>query len=453
MTGEVWANYENALKLILTGPNMGHLSTDQRTVFMSMLSQGMTHGKKHESFKPVRNLPDVQTIEYCINEDTGEHETYYYIPDIFRLMIQVHGKWSIHTLPVDLDYLNSLNDDSGEALFSFGEASGHQEWLESPEGSEYWGLLCKRLEIQQKIAELESANDEGKPSEIESRERLLDKWNAELEKINEKLSVTDRYGEKKLTTLLEKQKTFIPYLKAVQLLKVRLQATPEELAAWVFVGKINGGLTAYTNANEFDEPPEFFFYELGDPNYLNQLVGCWFDKDDISNFKPQDRYITGQALIDRWNEHLGDQVEAFICAKIHESRLLDLHPVTGGTQWTEKESTSLDAIDCATEWFEDDTYPTKESALFAISNIEEIEETDGMVKPPKAPDLSIGWKQKAREIGIKFSQQNPRLSILQIAEKVCEQMKKDDVTGRGGRVPDAETIKRHALTGIKNVGH
>lgn len=65
------------------------------------------------------------------------------------------------------------------------------------------------------------------------------------------------------------------------------------------------------------------------------------------------------------------------------------------------------------------------------------------------------WKVNARLLGLQIFNENPKLNIEQIAKKVCSKMttKKENgesgMTGRGGKIPSAETIKRHALTNIK----
>ena len=55
------------------------------------------------------------------------------------------------------------------------------------------------------------------------------------------------------------QESFFAYPKAMSRLKNRLNATKEELAAWVFLGPELGGVTAYVNVDE-REPPRLFDY-------------------------------------------------------------------------------------------------------------------------------------------------------------------------------------------------
>lgn len=155
---------------------------------------------------------------------------------------------------------------------------------------------------------------------------------------------------------------YIPYPKAMQQLVQRLGASPEELAAWIWTGPERGGIAAYVNANELDSPPRFAYaYFVGTSDYIAPLMGCWFKADDVEQFVPADRYIVGAALIERWNKRPGLRAEAFIHAKIAESRLLDIHPIYGGTKGTFSEQS---------DW------PGLESGLFALAHVLQIEAED-----------------------------------------------------------------------------
>jgi hypothetical protein len=155
---------------------------------------------------------------------------------------------------------------------------------------------------------------------------------------------------------------YIAYPKALKLLTESLNATPEEIAAWVWMGPENGGLSAFLNANELDSPPRFR-YDLGDGDfdYISPLMACWFHADDIANFEPSDRYITGKALLKRWKKQPGIKAKSFIRARISESRLQDIHPIFGGTQGT---------------FSGDDTFPPLKSGLFVLCDVEKIEAED-----------------------------------------------------------------------------
>jgi len=155
---------------------------------------------------------------------------------------------------------------------------------------------------------------------------------------------------------------YVAYPRAMRQLTARLGATPEELAAWIWLGPDEGGIAAYMNANELDPPPRFFYANCDDSyDYIAPLMACWFKETDIDQFVPADRYITGKALIDRWSLQPGLQTVAFIQAKIAESRLLDIHPIFGGTRGTFTDHADL---------------PPLESGLFLLTHVELIEEQD-----------------------------------------------------------------------------
>ncbi len=207
---------------------------------------------------------------------------------------------------------------------------------------------------------------------------------------------------------------FIAYPKAMRLLADRLDATPEELATWLFYGPGPGlgGLTAYLNANELDPPPKFYYANyVGSSDYLAPLMSCWFIAEEIANFQPIERYITGKALVERWSKQQDIQPRAFILAKIRESRLMDCHPTQGGTETT---FSGLGA------------FPPLETGLFALSHIKEIEATDFGIDGSELPT------------GIKHpGHLNHDLQLQQKANKLA-----NDLMASTGMVPTKDKVAR-----------
>jgi hypothetical protein len=74
---------------------------------------------------------------------------------------------------------------------------------------------------------------------------------------------------------------------------------------------------------------------------------------------------------------------------------------------------------------------------------------------PQVQSALSGWKAEARRIAVGIRREKPHLNVEKIAKKVYDEMTarktKGDtsVTGRGGKIPSAASIKRHALTGIR----
>jgi hypothetical protein len=83
------------------------------------------------------------------------------------------------------------------------------------------------------------------------------------------------------------------------------------------------------------------------------------------------------------------------------------------------------------------------------------DDEDRQTVPVVAPSIEA-WRANARKIGEKIRNKNPSLNIEQIAEKTRKEMIERNtkgelgMSGRGNKVPSAETIKRHALIGIKS---
>ena len=235
----------------------------------------------------------------------------------------------------------------------------------------WWDHFCRKEALEKQIAEWSVATTPT-ASDLAQKEARLAELKKELARMEQldRQEHGDYYPGRNIPDKENPPVRYIAYPKAMKLLVERWNATLEELAAWIFMGPKIGGLAAYTNANELNPPPRFNFgYSVGAEDYLAPLMSCWFMKDDIANFQPVERYITGQALIERWSKQPHIKPKNFIVAKIHESRLSDIHPTFGLTRG----STGKDLS------------PPLESGLFSLSEVNEIEADDFLEQPePKA---------------------------------------------------------------------
>lgn len=229
----------------------------------------------------------------------------------------------------------------------------------------WWDFIARKGAIEEQIAEWEAVATPT-ASDLTQRETRLAELRRELAVMEQKEQnargdYLDPRSKRPDTSPASGKADYIPYPKALKLLSDRLNATREEIAAWVWMGPNEGGLAAYQNANELEHPPRFYFDYYMDEDYLAPLMACWFLVDDVSKFQPADRFITGKALIERWGKQPGIQPEAFIRAKLAESRFLDVHPTLGGTRGSSSD---------------DGSFPPLETGLFALSQVKEIESFD-----------------------------------------------------------------------------
>jgi hypothetical protein len=250
----------------------------------------------------------------------------------------------------------------------------------------WWNFLARQGALERQIAQWEAAgaNTAGDLDRKEKRLTELRQEHARME-LQQKQARGDYHPKRKRPedeanascSVTEAPVQYIPYPDAMRLLADRLTASPDELAAWVWMGPDNGGLAGYTNANELTPPPRFYYSYPGDgqgADYLGPLMACWFRVDDIAGFAPTDRFISGKELEETWGKRPGIQAEAFIRAKIAESRLDDIHPIFGTTQGTFPEDSSL---------------PPLKAGLFLRSQVAEIEASDFGVPQGVRPDSSL----------------------------------------------------------------
>lgn len=71
---------------------------------------------------------------------------------------------------------------------------------------------------------------------------------------------------------------------------------------------------------------------------------------------------------------------------------------------------------------------------------------------PNSKSRSYPWVPEAKSIAEEILARSPKQSTLSnddLARKVCKEMVKRGINGRGGKQLSAPTVKRHALSGIK----
>lgn len=232
----------------------------------------------------------------------------------------------------------------------------------------WWDFFTSLDELEKQIAEWESAVTPT-ASDLALKESRLKELRKERDRMDlqKRQARGDFFPEREQVHADESSTTvtdFIAYPKAMNILSQKWQATPDELAMWIFLGPERDGIAAYLNANKLNPPPRFHFaYNLGESDYLAPLMSCWFRREDIDGFEPAERYITGTGLIERWSKHPGILPKPFIIAKITESRLEDFHPTFGGTKGT---------------FDEQENFPPLEARLFPMNQIERIEVEDGI---------------------------------------------------------------------------
>jgi hypothetical protein len=283
-------------------------------------------------------------------------------------------------------------------------------------------------------------------AEQEAKEAELNELQGKLHNMQlfEKNSFYEYHPHRKF----ESNAKFIPYMVAFKRLSDRVGATHDEMAMWVWLSDRNGGLHAYTNANELVPPPDFYFMNFGEAgDYVADLMCTWFLETDIESFNPKKRYITGAALIQRWGEQLGTKLNAYVKAKIAESVLLDMHPHVGITQWDDSVSSA-----------------SRDSALFELEQVLGIEEEEGIVpvlkrgnESPKVRNERLVkrvnelksqgvrsfLKQAAAEEGVSTSRVK---QIISQEETQPAKAKSEKTAWDGLRVPTSQTTSRKKET-------
>lgn len=212
---------------------------------------------------------------------------------------------------------------------------------------------------------------------------------------------------------------YVPYPRALQMLTQRLQATADELAAWVFLGPGCGGLSAFLDAQDGDPLPfSFALFDLDHDltDYLSPLMATWYDAGEVAAFQPQDRFITARALIQRWSERAGLVPKPFVLAKVREERLREVHPMVGLSEASSPNH----------------AHAPMESTLFYLADVLTIEQQDlGIVPGPEPTAPSKPRPAWARDFD--------SLAPIQKAQRIFqrqEELRRQGVRGFQKQVAD-----------------
>lgn len=128
---------------------------------------------------------------------------------------------------------------------------------------------------------------------------------------------------------------YIPYRKAKRILNDRLQTSDDEIALWVsglsgvtlgaYVIGFRGKLIPFlgNGSNPF-----------GGENYIRPLEGLYFLPTEVEQFIPDKRFISWQALVERWKKYNnGDKVKTIdLIDGRRKGGLFEYHPVSGASE-------------------------------------------------------------------------------------------------------------------------
>ena len=219
------------------------------------------------------------------------------------------------------------------------------------------------------------------------------------------------------------EEDYLAFPAALDRLSRRLDTSAEEIAAWVFMGPDEGGLRAFTKPRYSSEVSRFWFQPEMDPDYESLLFNCWFSEAEIDSFEPSERFITGETLIVRWMDSIGDKAKGFIVAKVVAGELADLHPVKGATAATNSEPSD---------------FPALETGLFSLAEIEEIEQEQGIEYTGESLFME------------KSDQESAKQRQVRLAKWVQVETQLRGKRGAKQRAADREGISRQRISQILN---
>lgn len=252
---------------------------------------------------------------------------------------------------------------------------------------EFWfNLHAERIDLERELHEWSVLAD-STPTEKESRQLYISMLNEKLERLDRKIQ---RLEQKPFPGLIPQDSlllepdgelpVLIPFNQALNRLKRNLGASQEEIAAWVMMGYLDGGLSAY---QEQALLRRFYYEPEMDEDYVAPLYQCKFLDVELVDFKPKERFVTGEELLELLRSEFGERVRTYIVAKIGVRGLMDMHPVKGGVDFGLEDN-------CG--------FPPLETGLFALSEVAQLAEVEGWkMRYPRRLDKFLSRKETPAE--------------------------------------------------------
>jgi hypothetical protein len=302
-------------------------------------------------------MPDFESFENKLDKWFGR--SFHDLPsDLRRLVIPSF-------LPFGWDNLSPAQRRSLASQYDYQNdpaTESHQEF--------WFNFEVKRQEIEGQLVEWELIASPT-ASDLKQKEIRIAELKQELahrERLKELLMQRNfpRYTKTEEEGAgLPKPEKLIGLPLALSSLHERLNATQEEIAAWVYLTETGGGLRAYCPRRHPEEFQRFYFNPNMDRNYISLLFDCWFDEQEIATFTPKKRFISG-AMCLKYLSKFNDSEHIKLFPKlIQERKITDLHPIAGTTMASLPSDTSL---------------PDVESGLFVIEEVEKALTELGLAK-------------------------------------------------------------------------
>jgi hypothetical protein len=201
------------------------------------------------------------------------------------------------------------------------------------------------------------AAEDKKEIELSMAKQVLEEWKAfrlvneeEIYKAGRAASFSPAYKDLKRDDgqeSLDDENTPISFYNAANFLSIKLTTRIDRILHEL-VGWVCGEIYVRTNKNsttvirelkayssktldhihEFDSIPYLRLSEENEFEYLSYFHGFYFRKSDIESFYPQERYVTGYDLIERWVKFCGSKlgVVAKIVSCGRDERMYWFHP-------------------------------------------------------------------------------------------------------------------------------